>query len=236
MTTLVAVYGSQQIELSIQRDARRATEIVVLPSGEVEVRAPMDSTTQQIERLVEKRGRWILRQQKYFEQFRPRTPARRWVPGETHRHLGRQYRLKIGDPSAEQSGVSIQGLYLIVDGAEFGDSLSIERLIKGWRREQALLEVRRRVPICASRFVQTPVPAAISIRRMSTRWASVSTAGRMTINPDLVQAPGDAIDYVLTHELAHLLVPDHGARFRRLMDTVMPDHEQRKRRLERAMA
>ena len=234
MNHLAVTYGDQSIEVAVRRTSRTSMEIAVLPGGEVEVQTPVEATNLQVRRLVEKRARWILRQQQYFAQFRPRTPPRLWVPGETHRHLGRQYRLQIGDPDALRRAVGLQGRYIIIDGVQFADSISIERLIRAWRRAQMKVEIDRRLPECALRFSQSVTPASISIRRMSTRWASLSSAARLTVNPDLIQAPGDAIDYVLTHELAHLLVPHHGPAFWNLMDSVMPDHAARKLRLERA--
>jgi len=64
----------------------------------------------------------------------------------------------------------------------------------------------------------------------------MSPAGRLLLNRRLVQAPVDAIDYVITHELCHVAEPYHGATFFELLDKVMPDWERRKQRLERAMA
>ena len=64
----------------------------------------------------------------------------------------------------------------------------------------------------------------------------MSPSGRLTVNPYLMRAPTDAIDYVVTHELAHLVVADHGPRFVALLDQVMPDHPRRKKLLERATA
>ncbi|MEZ5745346.1 MAG: M48 family metallopeptidase [Paracoccaceae bacterium] len=68
------------------------------------------------------------------------------------------------------------------------------------------------------------------------RWGSMSPAGRLLLNRRLVQAPVDAIDYVITHELCHVAEPHHGTAFFELLYKVMPDWERRKQRLERAMA
>jgi predicted metal-dependent hydrolase len=71
---------------------------------------------------------------------------------------------------------------------------------------------------------------------MPTRWGSMSPAGSLVLNPDLIRAPMDCIDYVVTHELCHLLVPNHGRQFFELQQLVMPDWERRKQRLEKVMA
>jgi predicted metal-dependent hydrolase len=64
----------------------------------------------------------------------------------------------------------------------------------------------------------------------------MSPAGRLLLNRRLVQAPVDAVDYVITHELCHIAEPHHGSSFFELLDKVMPDWERRKQRLERLMA
>ena len=71
---------------------------------------------------------------------------------------------------------------------------------------------------------------------MISRWGSMSPGGRLLLNPDLVRAPTDAIDYVITHELCHLAVPNHSRDFYDLQARVMPDWERRKLRLEKALA
>lgn len=79
-------------------------------------------------------------------------------------------------------------------------------------------------------------PMGLIVRQTRQRWGSMSPAGRLLLNRRLVQAPVDAIDYVITHELCHVAEPHHGATFFDLLDKVMPDWERRKQSLERAMA
>lgn len=79
-------------------------------------------------------------------------------------------------------------------------------------------------------------PAGLVIRQLSHRWGSMSPSARLLLNRRLIQAPMDAIDYVITHELCHIREPYHNGAFFRLLDRVMPDWERRKRRLERVMA
>lgn len=71
----------------------------------------------------------------------------------------------------------------------------------------------------------------IHVRRMRSKWASMSTAGRMTLNADLIEIPRDLGDYVIVHELVHLLAPSHGKLFKSFMFAYMPDWEERERRL-----
>jgi predicted metal-dependent hydrolase len=69
----------------------------------------------------------------------------------------------------------------------------------------------------------------IHVRRMRSKWASMSTGGRLTLNADLIALPKDLGDYVIVHELVHLLAPSHGKLFKSFMFAYMPDWEERER-------
>lgn len=227
-------YGDEVIRFVVQRSERVTLDIAVSPDGTVTVIAPITTKDDDVNARVRRRAAWILRQQRYFAEFRPRTPPRIWVPGETHRYLGRQYRLRVGDPEASDARVRLTRGFLLIDGIAFTDSESIERVVRRWYRDRAHVMIDRRLPACENRFRERLAPASVAVRVMTSRWASMSPSGRLTVNPALIQAPTDSIDYVLTHELAHILVPDHSPAFWTLMDQVMPDHARRKARLERA--
>jgi len=97
-------FGDQIIEFAILRRPRRTLEIAVEPDLRVIVTAPVEATIEAIEGKVFNRAAWVRRQQRYFGQFLPRTPERRYLSGETHLYLGRRYRLKVrrrstADPS-----------------------------------------------------------------------------------------------------------------------------------------
>ena len=71
----------------------------------------------------------------------------------------------------------------------------------------------------------------IHVRQMRSKWASMSTAGRLTLNADLIALPKDLGDFVIVHELVHLLAPSHGKLFKSFMFAYMPDWEEREKRL-----
>jgi len=80
-----------------------------------------------------------------------------------------------------------------------------------------------------------PVPK-LSIRRMKTRWGSLSPKGTLTLNVALIRAPRECIEYVITHELCHMKHPRHDGAFYKLLERHMPDWERRKHKLEMALA
>jgi len=229
-------YGSRVIEFVLERRVRSTLEISVLPDGSVRVVAPSDATVERVREKVRNRGQWILSKQRYFAQFLPRTPQRCYVPGETHLYLGRQFRLKVQPGSLQK--VRLRRGFIEVEGVDFHDARTIERLVRAWYLARARDQFHRRLLMCRRQFHDPEgfTPTEIRIQRMSTRWGSMSPNGRLLLNPDLVRAPVDAIDYVITHELCHLAVKNHGPDFYALQESVMPDWKRRKERLEQILA
>ena len=239
-------YGTHVIEYRLERRQRSTLEITVDPDGLVWVIAPNNAAVEDISARVRKRARWILEQQASFSMFRPHTPPRLYIPGETHLYLGRQYRIRVVPPNADQRGPSTSGMpsvkmvrgFLEVRHVGFHDTAAIEKQIKAWYRGRAQAQLPSRVELNRQRFPDPYAvqPMSIKLQHMRTRWGSVSRAGNLVLNPDLIRAPMDCVDYVVTHELCHLLVPNRGRQFFELQQWVMPDWERRKQRLERIMA
>jgi len=113
-----------------------------------------------------------------------------------------------------------------------------QKLVDAWYRQRAQVKFPERLEQCLKRFPKPERfrPEGLIIRRVRKRWGSLSPSGRLLLNVCLIQAPTDAIDYVITHELCHMAEPHHGPAFHQLLTTVMPDWERRKQRLERILA
>lgn len=229
-------YGEYVIAFVLIRRERRTLEIGVEPDASVTVVAPSDADISEILPKVRKRAAWIRRQQRYFQQFLPRTPARRFVSGETHLYLGRQYRLKV--VAAEAARVTLARGFIRVETEHPGDPERTERLVGQWYRDRASIKFSERLEMNLQRFPSPDAvrPKSLSIRVMRQRWGSLSPSATLLLNRRLIEAPLDAIDYVITHELCHMTIPNHGTEFYDLLDRVLPDWWKRKHRLERAMA
>jgi len=226
--------GGRRLEYLLRRSVRRRRlEISVAPDRQVTVTAPATATTERIELSVRRRAGWILRQQRAYEDLPPPPTPRQWVAGETHRYLGRQYRLKIVRGAC--AAVRLSGAFFIVSVPKPDDRQQVRRALEGWYREHAMSVLTNRVFVaCTSttwlRMVEQP---RILVREMRLRWGSVTSNGRIYFNVDLVKLPLGCVDYVVTHELAHLRVPNHGPAFWRLLSRCMPDWERWKSRLLR---
>ncbi len=228
-------YGSRRINYTAKFSERGTLAISVLPDCSVEMTAPFGTEQGELERRLRRRAGWVCRQLDRFERFSPRTPPRRYVGGETHLYLGKQYRLKIV-VTEEAEHVRLVGGYFIVGLPDRYDTARVKTLLDRWYRDKAEWRLRE----CFEKALPTFERLGCSrprlrIQHMPRRWGSRSANGTITLNPDLIRAPTMCIDYVVAHELCHLVEPNHGAAFFRLLGKLMSDWEKRKERLERLL-
>lgn len=229
-------YGRYLIEFSVVRRKRTTLEIAVEPDAAVVVAAPLGASLESITEKVRMRASWVRRQQEFFLQFVPRTPPRRYVPGETHLYLGRQYRLKV--VPNDRSGVKLWRGMLLVHSDKPKRSDVTRKVLSSWYRERARAKFAERLEVNLNRFSSCEKfrPRGLVVRQLERRWGSMSSGRRMVLNQRLIQAPVDTIDYVITHELCHIAVPHHGSAFFRLLNRILPDWQRRKRRLEKLLS
>lgn len=222
-------YGREIISYEVIFLQRQTLGIEVHPDQRVVVRAPLGCADGVIAERVRRRASWISKQIAHFQRFSPRTPPRQYVNGETHLYLGRQYRLKAATGEVASVKMSRGQLVVTMQGKPGPDR--VEAVLHRWYLDCANLVFSEVLDSCITRFKSYPRPRMI-VRAMQSRWGSMSTAGTMTLNVNLVRAPRACIEYVVAHELCHLRHRDHDANFFRLLGRVMPDWEKRKHRLE----
>ncbi|MEJ6389828.1 M48 family metallopeptidase [Gymnodinialimonas ulvae] len=233
---LETIFGSETIRFSVVRRVRKTLSISVLPDQQVEVVAPEDASSERIIEKVRNRAPWICKQLRYYDQFQPKTPERRYVGGETHLYLGRQYKLKV-IPSIKNS-VKMQRGQLIVLSTRPGQISQTREMVRGWMLQRAQIKFAERLDICRERFPdpESVIPNGVIIRELSSRWGSMTGRRNLVLNRSLIGASTEAIDYVITHELCHIDHPHHGSAFFDQLRRVMPDWEKRKSKLERQLA
>jgi hypothetical protein len=164
--------------------------------------------------------------------FHPKTPPRRFVNGETHLYLGRQYQLKL--EAGSQNKIDFRSRYLI---ATLRPKASAEKVVKQWYRERAKMKFAEIAEPLIKRFEVYGVrPSGLFIQDMATRWGSCTPKGKIILNPELIQASKGCIEYVIVHELCHLVHHDHTRKFFELQEKEMPDWKLWKAKLEKLLA
>ncbi|MDO6435636.1 SprT family zinc-dependent metalloprotease [Flavitalea sp. BT771] len=224
-------YGSKRISYNLEYSKRKTLGITVTPDMEVLVKAPEGSLQECIEEKLEKRAQWILKQQSHFLRFYPKMPEKQYRGGETHLYLGRQYRLRVA--TAKKNAVHFTGREIHVFHTPRNSAKSV---LINWYRHRAKLKFAEIAEPWIQRFEQYGVqPEGLFIQEMRTRWGSCTTNGKIILNPELIKAPKPCIEYVIIHELCHLIHRHHTQRFFQLQSTIIPDWEKWKNKLESMM-
>lgn len=227
-------WGERRVTAELTRTVRRALRIDVRPTGEVIVFAPVGEGIEEIRTRAHRKGAWIFAQIDTIAQRPKVTPERRYISGETHLLLGRQYRLSVEE--SEDPHVRIDGGRMVIAARAPDDQPHCRRLLQTFYRLRAREVLRQRFEIVLEPFIRKGLRRpSLVIRPMAKRWGSYTPSGRVVLNIDLVRASPRLIDYVICHELAHAFYPDHGDGWRTLLETVMPDWEERKEALEAAL-
>ena len=223
-------WGNVEITYHYSHCRRKTVGITVHPDLSVMVRAPHGTSLETIRDFVHRRGAWIKKAQRDFEQFLPKQPDRRYIAGETHRYLGRQYRLKV--ETAETESVKCLRGYLWVKTKGEITPERTKELLENWSRQHAQVVFQERLALCLQRVQREDIPSpGMQIRKMTSRWGSYSSKGLVTLNLELIKASKECIDYVIVHELCHHKVKHHGPKFWKLLQRLMPDYEDRRKAL-----
>lgn len=226
-------FGNEVVDYTLRRSGRKTLGITVEPDGRVVVTAPHYAEQEQIAAVLHRRKVWIIRNVREVAAIPPPMPPREWVSGETHRYLGRQYRLQVraGTPAS----IKLVGRYFHVTVPDPTDTDQVRRRMERWYLDHARAVFQRRMEDLIRRTPHlglTERPPLI-VRKLRKRWGSCSPEGRILINVDAVKLPVGCIDYLLMHELCHLRVPNHGPAFWRLLDACMPDWERWSEKMDR---
>jgi predicted metal-dependent hydrolase len=222
-------YGDENIDFDLVVDPRRKDDIriTVDPMKGVRVSVPTSSNATDVRAAVRRRLRWIARQ---LDQGRVNQARSRFISGEQVLYLGRCYVLKV--ITARAPSVKLRGGFLRVELPD-RKPRCVSQALEGWYRNRAAQYFRQRLRELYSPSLDGATqPPSFRLQSMARRWGSCSPSGTLLLNPALIRAPRECVDYVLVHELCHLRQAGHGRAFKKLLRRRMPDWETRKAALE----
>jgi predicted metal-dependent hydrolase len=214
------------LEYRVRRSRRRTLGLYVYADGRVEVRAPLGYDADPIHAFVATREHWIRSKLLEFQR-RPRPPAAKFGQGDAQPYLGRAYPLRL--QQALQVRVTLTVDALCVAAPDTDQPARVSAYLQLWYRRQAHVLFAQRLALGRQTLAEYALPeCTLKIRAMKTRWGSCSRRGSITLNLELIKYPLVCLDYVVAHELCHLLEFNHSPRFYALMDAAMPDWRERK--------
>lgn len=228
------VYGDEQIVFNLRRQPSRVMTRIAIhvePDGRVEVDAPTSAALADVVAAVRKRSRWISQHVSAAKARLAHVLPREYVSGESIHYLGRRYRLKVIVQADARPVAKLRGAFVVVSVPEH-DPGTIRYALDTWYRERAreVFAHRLAAVVVPLRWVRQQPPFRLQF--MTRQWGSCSPSGRLTLNPWLVAASREAIDYVLLHELCHLKHHNHSRNFYATLSQHLPDWEEIKVRLD----
>ena len=216
----------------VRKDIKHLHLGVYPPGGRVRVAAPLRLDDDAVRLAVISRLAWIRRKRAEF-QGQDRQSRREFVTGESHYFEGRRYRLDVIE-STGPTGIRLRdNAWLEMRVRHDTARGAREAILYRWYRAR----LRERIPEMVATWeprIDVTV-AGWRIRRMKTRWGTCNPeAGRIWLNSELAKKPVSCLEYVVVHEMIHLIEPGHTDRFRGILDRVMPGWQLRLDELNRA--
>ncbi len=225
-----ALLVCEDISVHVARKAMKNLRLRVLPPhGEVHLSAPHHVSTQAIQRFVRGQLAWIRKKQAEIAA-RP-VLSEEMVNGERHRLFGQEYELRLCEKYGRHQITIADGGILLLTVRPGTTIANRRRVLSGWYRQQLSLHL---LPLIEQWQATIGVTVqACTIRQMRTRWGSCNiTKGRISINLELARRPPGCLEYVLVHEMVHLLEPSHNERFWGLVGHYLPDWQEHRAALE----
>ncbi len=216
MATRISIRG---IDIEVTRKAIKHAYLRVNGAGEVRMSAPRRMSNRELEAFARSKLAWIRRQQQKVHS-RPQPVEHKYVSGEPFSIWGETVYLQVVETRGTP-GVALRGAALRLAVRPGTSRAKREALIQSWYRED--LEAAVKPLLERWEKVLGVRVARVSLRAMKTRWGSCSTKPRtIRLNIELARLSPEYLEYVLVHELVHLLEPSHNARFKALMDRYLP--------------
>ena len=211
--------GGTSIEV-VRKDIKNLHVGVYPPNGRVRVAAPLRLDDEALRMAVISRLGWIRQKQSEFER-QDRQSQREFVTGESHFFEGRRYLLDVVEDERPPL-VCLLNRKTIALRIQPGTSRdSREEILYRWYRQQ----LRNRLPALVKKW-EPRVGQQVSevrIKKMKTRWGTCnSDASRIWLNLELIKKPPSCLEYIMVHEMAHLVEGSHNSRFHDFMDSLMP--------------
>lgn len=211
------IINGRTLDCEIKRSRRKTVALYVFPDNRVEIRVPWLYNINNVESFLVKHSRWL------FKRLDSKNDnvitQKRFVDGELHYFLGKQYPININISSKNSIVFQDNVIRISTKSPDL-----VESLLDRWYLEQAKRVFQEiAIPLVKQMEKYNVAPTSFSIRKMKTRWGSCSRKGSISLNLHLIKLPEQCIKEVILHELCHLVHFNHSKEFYALMTAEMPD-------------
>jgi len=220
-------YGNKKIKFDLVYRNRRTLAIQIEPLDNILVISPEGLPEDVIKEKVKSKGKWIIKKLLDFKDIGYIPFSRKFVNGESFMYLGRNYSLQIIiDKDLLRPKVElIEGKIKIYTSTKEQDIL--KKAVKKWFKKEAKKIILKRAEFYKPKF--SIEPGQIKIKEQKRRWGSCTPKGDLLFNWRTVMAPSSVIDYIIVHELSHLVHKNHSDKFWKSVESIIPDYKDRKK-------
>ena len=223
-------YGDYTYKYYLVRQDRKTVSLTVQPSLNIILRCPTKYSTSKIEKFLKRKWHWMETQLRELRRYQKTKSPKEYVSGESFLYLGRQYKLVVR--KGKSDSVSLQkGRITIVTSSATDNKTRNKKLLNAWYSERAKQVFAERYKEMLKKFSYDFTPK-LDIRKMDKRWGSFLAKKKVLLNPELIKASKECIDYVITHELCHMKHHNHSQAYFRFLNSKFPNWEKTKEKLE----
>jgi predicted metal-dependent hydrolase len=223
-------YGKYSYEYFLIKQVRKTISLNVYPNFKIVLKCPNNYTSEKIEKFLKKKWSWLEKQIKYFKKYQKISSTKEYVSGESFLYLGRQYKLLVKRGKKDKLSL-IHGRLLLSTTENASNKKHNRKILKNWYAERIDRIFNDEYKRVLKSFNYDFEPQLIT-REMSKRWGSFLSNKKLILNPKLIQAPKECIDYVITHELCHMKHKNHDNKFYRFLKSKIHNWEEIKEKLE----
>lgn len=219
------------IEFYVEYRDRKTYEIRIFPPDKIRVRVPKKATEEEVLKIVKFKGKWISQKLFEFKDIEYGKINKEYVNGEYFMYLGRNYYLEIvKNNDAKKPNVKLyQGKFYIETNTTNKDKLKLA--MENWYREKTLEKVIEKVEYFKPYFKKEP--KSIKVKEQKKRWGSCNFKGDLMFNWRISMVPSNVLDYIVVHEMCHMVHFDHSKKFWNLLEKILPDYRDRKEWLKK---
>lgn len=225
-TTQLATLNGQEITYTLTRSRRRSIGLQISQHG-LRIAAPLQTPLSHIDTVLQQKAGWITQKLEQWQRKKSLTLA--WSLDTTYPLLGEPWCIA-QNPSGEIAmAQALNGETPQPPAIELTPR-QIEIFVMNWYQQQAIASFKQRIGIYAHALNVATPPFRLS--QAQTRWGSCNNRGVISLNWRLIQLPLQLIDYVVAHELAHLIEMNHSKAFWKLVESVCPKYREARRKLK----
>jgi predicted metal-dependent hydrolase len=216
------------ITYTLKRTRRRRSIGLRIDDDGLTVNVPQRASEKWLHTVLQEKADWVVEKLDNWQTRKP--PAQQWLDGEAIPFRGESLTLRIV-PSLFDTPPQLQGTRLFVHLRDVHDAAAIRQCVQAWYQQEA----QRLFEECVAHYapLMGVSPRAVKLSSARTQWGSCTTSGTVRLNWQLVRMPLPLIDYVVVHELAHLLEMNHSAAFWRVVGKACPDYARLRRELHK---